>query len=329
MSIFETLKEMRLEDSHFDEKTAFLIDDFLPKNLITFYWADGGNGKSFLSQAITNHVLFYELVDHVTYLDLDNPVSVLKDRGINETLVEPYRDKLDYIQRSRVEMSGFDLLLLIEEGATGGAYRDCLFIFDSLRNFVDVKNEGRTMRAMDAFMNIREAGATIIILGHANKDGKNYEGSNNIKNSIDCMYRLRKTFSDDKNIEFLLTVEKERAGIKNCAWHVDTQPKHFTLTRKDYKCAAMSTYDKAFTQKVIEALSKHPDGMNKTALLEYVGHKKDDRTARDCLDRYEDELWVSEKVSNQYTYRLKKPSLDDYTPPARKTTDATCTSCSG
>ena len=304
MDIFNQLSQMGLRDEHFNIQSEFLIEGLLPKNLITFYWAEGGNGKSFLSQAIAKHVIHHNKVKRVTYLDLDNPVGVLKDRGINETLVEQYPN-LDYIQRSRVEMTGFELLLLIEEGATGGAYKDCLFIFDSLRNFVDVMNEGRVMRAMDAFMNIREAGATILILGHANKDGKNYQGSNNIKNSIDCMYALKKTFSDERNIEFLLTVQKERAGIENCAWHVDTTVGSFTLSKKEYKRAAMSEYDKEFTTKVIEALTKHPDGLNKTELLEYVGHKKDDRTARDALDRYDDDLWNGTKVSNVITYTLK------------------------
>jgi len=304
MDIFDQLKGMRLEDAHFNVRTEFLIEGLLPKNLITFYWAEGGNGKSFLSQAITKHVLYYNKVKRVSYFDLDNPVNVLKDRGINETLVFAY-ENLDYIQRSRVEMTGFELLLFLEEGAVGKAYEDCLFVFDSLRNFVDVANEGRVMRAMDAFMNIREAGATILILGHANKDGKNYQGSNNIKNSIDCMYKLKKTFNDNSNIEFLLEVQKERAGIENCAWHVDTTPHSFTLTRKEYKKVAMSAYDKAFTDSVLEALQKHSEGLNKTELLEYVGHKKDDKTAREALDRYDGDLWQSQKVGNAYTYTVK------------------------
>ncbi|MDQ7084426.1 MAG: hypothetical protein Q9M36_05640 [Sulfurovum sp.] len=120
MTIFYKLKNMSLQEKHFSVKTEFLIEGLLPKNLITFYWAEGGNGKSFLSQAIAKHVLHYEKVKRVTYLDLDNPVGVLKDRGINETLVDQY-ENLDYIQRSRVEMTGFELLLLIEEGATGGS----------------------------------------------------------------------------------------------------------------------------------------------------------------------------------------------------------------
>lgn len=52
MSIFDTLKGMRLQDEHFSVKTEFLIKGLLPKRLITFYWAEGGSGKSFLSQAV-------------------------------------------------------------------------------------------------------------------------------------------------------------------------------------------------------------------------------------------------------------------------------------
>ena len=47
------------------------------------------------------------------------------------------------------------------------------------------------------------------------------------------------------------------------------------------------------------------EGINKTELLEMTGHKKDDKTARETLERYEGELWVSKKLSNVFTYTLK------------------------
>jgi len=306
MNILDELSEMGLKDKHFLHKTEFLIDEFLPKNLITLYWAEGGNGKSFLSQAVTKYLLDANSITQAYYFDLDNPINVLKDRNVSELLVSNH-PMLSYIHRSRIKVDGEDLLFMLERGAVGDAYKGCIFVFDSLRNFVDVQNDGRVMRAMDALMNIREAGATILLLSHANKDGKNYQGSNNIKNSIDCMYKLRKTYNDDVRIDFVLEVQKERAGIVNSAWRVDTDT--LTLTRKEYKTAAMTEYDKLFTQKVKEALQKHPEGLNKTALLEYVGHKKDDRTARDALERYEGDLWDAKKVSNVFTYTLKDQQL--------------------
>lgn len=301
MDIFDKLNTMALRSRDFNQQTEWLIKDFLPKGLITFYWAKGGEGKSLLAQAITKHLCYHNLAKKITYIDVDNPISVLTDRNIDSLLTFQY-SQLSYIHRSKLEISGYELILLLEEGAVGQKYKDCVFVVDSLRNVVDVMNEGRVMRVMDALMNMREAGATVVVLGHANKDGKNYQGSNNILNSIDCMYRLRKTTSNATSITYLLDVQKERAGIKQCSYSVHTPS--LTLTEQDYKEASMSDYDKTFTKAVLEALKEH-EGINKTELLELIGHKKDDKTAREALDHYDGELWESKKVSNVFTYTLK------------------------
>jgi archaellum biogenesis ATPase FlaH len=301
MDIFDYLSQSGLKDRDFNQKTEWLISDFLPKGLITLYWAKGGQGKSILAQAITKHLCYHKLTKSITYIDLDNPIGVLADRGIDTLLTMQY-EELNYLHRSKIEVTGFNLILLLEKGAVGQKYKDCTFIIDSLRNVVDVMNEGQVMRIMDAFMTIREAGGTVIILSHANKDGKNYQGSNNILNSIDCMYELKKVSNSDTKIEFIMDVQKERAGIKQCAYAVHIPS--LTLSKLDYKKVSMSDYDKTFSKSVLEAL-RDSDGLNKTELLELIGHKKDDKTARETLDRYDGELWVSKKISNVFTYTLK------------------------
>ncbi len=46
------------------------------------------------------------------------------------------------------------------------------------------------------------------------------------------------------------------------------------------------------------------DGLNKTELLEATGHKKDDKTARDTLDKFTDKFWKAKKQGNRYIYSL-------------------------
>jgi archaellum biogenesis ATPase FlaH len=300
-NVFEYLQTLKLQDTHFNAEIEFLIPDFLPKKLITMYYADGGNGKSWLAQAITNHLLDEKKVAMLTYIDFDNPVSILKDRNIYDLLIKKHKN-LNYIQRSTLNMPPFDLLLKLEEHAYNGAYEDCVFMIDSLRNVVDIMHDGKVMRVMDALMNIREAGATIVLLHHSNKDGRNYQGSNNIRNSIDCMYRLDKRPSQENEINFLLEVQKERAGIKDRAFCVKT--KELSLQEMDFDIACMNEYELEFVEKVKKALTLYKEGLNKTELLENTGHKKDDKTARDTLDKFTDKFWKSKKAGNKYVYSL-------------------------
>lgn len=198
--IFEFLKSSSLTKDSFNEKVEFLIEGFLVKQLITLIYADGGTGKSYMAFALAKKLC--KEGQRVFFIDYDNPVGVLKQRGVDRLLIESY-ENMNYIQRSTLELCGFELVLKLEENAVGKAYKDCVFILDSLRDFVDINNDNRINRLFGALKNLREAGATVIILHHSNKDGKNYQGSNHIRNSLDIMYHLLKRPSKENELNFL------------------------------------------------------------------------------------------------------------------------------
>ena len=83
----------------------------------------------------------------------------------------------------------FELLRTLAENATANQFENMIFFVDSLRDFADVNNEAKIGLVMNLLKDIREAGGTILILGHSNKDGRNYQGSNAIRNSLDNMYQ--------------------------------------------------------------------------------------------------------------------------------------------
>ncbi|MEY4505254.1 MAG: hypothetical protein RL154_1551 [Pseudomonadota bacterium] len=298
--VFSYLQGFKLQDEHFNQEVEFLVPDFLPKKMITLYYADGGIGKSWLAQALTNSLLTNKKAKMVTYIDLDNPVSVLKDRNIYDLLIAKHAN-LNYIQRSTLSLAPFELILKLEEMALCDIYSDCVFVVDSLRNVIDLQNDSKVMRIMDAFMAMREAGATIVLLSHSNKDGKNYQGSNNLRNSLDCMYRLTKRPSSQYEINFLLEAQKERAGIKDSAFCVKTTT--LTLHDMDVAVASMNEYELNFTEKAKSSLNIY-ERLNKTQLLEACGYAKDDKTARDTLDKFDGKLWVAKKSCNRYEYSL-------------------------
>lgn len=294
--IFKFLDESSLKAKDFDKKHEFLIDGFLPSELITMIYSAGGSGKTFLAYGITSKLC--KMGKKVFYIDFDNPVNVLKERRCDELLINRY-ENLRYIQRSSLQMHPFELILELENSAVKGTYKDCVFVLDSLVNFCDLFNDNRLMRLFDALKNMREAGATIIILHHANKDGKNYQGSTCIRNAIDCMYKLSQKPANSGELNFVLEVAKERAAIVDSAFNlkVDT----LELRELEKSVANMSEYEFGFTSKAT-AILKANERLSKTEFLNALGYEKDDKTARECLDKFDGKLWFSNKVGKSIFY---------------------------
>jgi len=295
---FNFLSESSLKSQDFSEKTEFLIEGFLAKRMITLIYADGGNGKSWCNFAIAKHCA--QIGQRVIYLDFDNPLSVLIDRNVDKLLVSQH-DNLSYIQRSKYPHTPQELLEQLNNQAVGQIFEGWVFLFDSLRNFVNVKNDHQSMETMTKIMNLREAGATVVILHHSNKDGRNYEGSNNIRNSVDNIYQLEKLDGENGEINMHLRVQKERSSIFDCAYRVDANTLSFTPL--DIASATMSSEQEEFVEAVTEELKTY-GATNKTALLQAAGRKKDDKTARGWLDQFEGKYWSSAKISGVFTYEL-------------------------
>lgn len=295
--MFEFLTSAALETHDFNQRIEFVIDGFLPKRMITMVYADGGNGKSWLAFAVAKYCAMQQM--DVVYLDFDNPLSVLKDRNIHSKLIEPH-DNLFYIQRSKCQMQSHEVLERMAQQASAGKYENTLIVFDSLRDFTEVNNDNRAMHTMSKIKDVREAGATVLIIHHSNKDGKNYQGSNNIRNSVDNMYQLKKLNSVD-GVSSLLEVRKERAPITDKAFHIS--PETLLFEEMDIQTAKLSDEDAGFIAKVKTTIEFMP-GINKTELLETCGFKKDDKTAREKLDRFDGQYWHSTKHANKYTYCL-------------------------
>ena len=101
--IFEFLKNSSLTKDNFNEKVEFLIEGFLVKQLITLIYADGGTGKSYMAFALAKKLC--KEGQRVFFIDYDNPVGVLKQRGVDRLLIESY-ENMNYIQRSTLELCG-------------------------------------------------------------------------------------------------------------------------------------------------------------------------------------------------------------------------------
>ena len=299
--MFDFLEQQKLQDHHFEQKAEWLIEKCIAKRLITLVWAKGGQGKSWLATGIANHACDKGM--NVIYLDYDSSQEALIERGLKHKLIDP-NSKLTYLGRMSTTMRPLELLKALDEQTTANRYHNTLVVFDSLRNFTDINNDSKAMLVMDQIMNLREAGATVLILSHANKDGRNYQGSNNIYNSIDNMYQLEKLETQKNHIKFMLTVVKERVAITNVAFDLDTDA--LALLPINIEEARLTEEDKDFIRQVKVELNKQP-GIKKKDILEALGHKATNRPMRDKLEQFDGIYWhveVGANNANQY-YPLK------------------------
>lgn len=300
------LDNIALTSDRVHQEVEFLIPDFLPKNMITMYYSDGGNAKTWTTYATAAHLCINNLAKAVYYLDLDNPLVTLKERKTDDLLIDRF-DNLKYIHRSDLKETPLELLekLASKENSKNHAYEDMVLIIDSFRNTTNLKNDEKAMYMMNLLMDIREAGMTILGIAHSNKDGKNYEGSNNIKNSLDVMFKqklLQKVMGE--YVVVGLTAEKERAGVKSCDFRICT--KTLKMTPADPIYSRMSDYEEQFVRKAKEAFLKNPEGLGQTDLLKAIGYEKTDRTARDTLDKFTDKFWNKnqEKKGKPISYTI-------------------------
>ncbi|EEF78387.1 AAA family ATPase [Methylophaga thiooxydans] len=301
--MFDFINPLTTDD--FNDSVEFLYPNFLPKKQITMIYADGGMGKSWLLFGLAKYATEHNSGSeqgamNVLYIDVDNPISVLKERGIEHKLIEACPN-LTYSHRSKFNGEPLELLDELENRAYGNAFKNMLLMLDSLRDFGDINNDLTAMRIGNKLKKIRDAGATIIVLHHSTKNGSNYQGSNNLRNSVDNMYRLIKADSPEGEIRWLLEVKKERAAIANIALRIEVAD--LFLTELDLDEVTLNDEERAFIDKVKTVL-KEQGSLNKTKLLDACGHKKDDKTARDRLDRFDRIHWQSEKIKGAYTYSL-------------------------
>ena len=297
--MIDQLNNMALKSNDLHEEVEFLIKDLIPKKMITMFYADGGMGKTWFSYAIAAYLCKHSF-ETVYYLDFDNPIVTLKERKIDELLIDKY-PRLNYLQRSKVELTPLELIEGLSNKATAHAYNNMTFLIDSIRDVDDINDDKKAMRVMGLLKNIREAGGTVILVHHANKDGKNYQGSNNIKNSLDCMFKLTKLPSANSCLSVELETQKERGGVRDCAFSVDTE--NLELKALVLEDAKMSPEQKKFIEQIQAVLKKHPDGIKQGDLLAAIGSSSSDKTTKAKLDSFEDKYYKQEKQGNSKIYK--------------------------
>ena len=190
-----------------------------------------------------------------------------------------------------------------------------VFIIDSLKTMADMINKSSIKPVMQTFRALAGNGATILLLGHANKkpdhEGKwIYEGTNDVRDLVSEMYYL---YSDQgpNGITFNVQVDKKRMveSPTPITFLLDVQG---NLSRSDVEIdikkrkreAQQELRDREAIDLIIEALRS---GLSvQTEIAKYLNDNGIGKnTATKVLRRYVPQKWKSEKgPNNSWLYRL-------------------------
>lgn len=298
---FDFLKGSVLEDKDFilDKQHAY-IPDFLYSNSISLIYSPPKQGKTWLGYGISTTLAKRSDIRSIIYVDMDNGLSSLKERAIDEKLIN--HPKIEYVSRAKIDCSPIEYLRRIDAEAVRGNYKDIIFVFETTKDFVDTDSKSQSEEFMKIMMRVRDAGATVIIMHHATKAGRTISGVQVFINSPDNVYEMTQKAREDNYLHFMLNVTHARTLVKDIGVTVNT--KTLELTKLDEVYSTMSEYEEEFVRKGKEVLSKNPDGLNKSQLLEAIGYKRDDKTAQNTLEKFEDKFFRFTKVKNRFTITL-------------------------
>jgi len=236
-------------------------------------------------------------------MDFDNARSGLSERNV-EMLTSKYKN-FKLLHRSTVPISPQELHKKIALHAFGENYKNCVFIYDSARDFVDgdMYNDTKVRALMESFKNIREAGGTVCINHHATKNGKNIDGSGEFVKSLDALYRMYQNSRTPGLLHLDMINEKPRLTEGDFGFTIVTES--LELRSMDERIARINADDKIFVNQVKEMLTGAHNGLGQSELLTKMGLKKSDRSARARLEAFAGTFWnVTPGARNAKIYNL-------------------------
>jgi replicative DNA helicase len=274
------------------ESASFLVQDILPKGMITTFVGVPNVGKSALCFALANPLLENRSITDLLYFDADNPLQYTKDRI--EKLFNNYgNDNIKYFVGGSASTS--DMLNTLEMlSLMKGGGEHVLIVIDSLKNFIDgtINDDKIVNHLFNLLQAVRDNfGATIIILHHTRKgmddDGNlNYVGSQVILASSDNMTYISKS---EVGKDLLLDNSKARAIIPpNIA--VELNFEDMTLKNMEYPMQNLKQNDDEDVKLIVDFIHEKGECLSndiKKEFKENIGAKG----VQKILTRYKNQHW--------------------------------------
>jgi len=293
------LKEFRLSEDDLNEEVNYLVKDFLVEQTITNIYAKAGHGKSFLALYIALNLLDEKKINECYYIDLDNSKKALQSRGLDKIIVK-YRN-LNYIHRSKFKQA-VEVIGTIKQQLQKPELKDLykmLIVVDSVRDFLggkDMLKDKDVIPLMDDLKTLREAGATIIFLHHANKEN-GAKGATAFIDSVDVAYQLKSIqLIKHQKISYALEVKKDRIAVVNTGFELDTVAQ--VLSAGNFEVANLDDEELELISTFKEILEENPEGISQSQILKEAGSSTDNRTHRKLLQKMDGVFWRTYKGAN-------------------------------
>lgn len=302
MSRFGFIKSINISELNALDERKVLIDGFLLEKSINIICGRSGLGKTWLCFAIAKYLanLGFESV----YIDADNGVDLIKDRGYDSVIKElggmiTYINA-DFMDDARAEMA--DVFDKLEKNATNG-YNGAIFILDSLSFFLGdgVYDEIKIHKFITFAKRLRRAGGTIIIIAHATKGGSNIRGSSSLINSVDEVWEAATHPAKTGEINFTLSPYKQRLNVRESAFNIKCDGCELTLAKSDD--IKLDERENSIVQSVRELLKDGELSQNK--IYAGLNKSKGDRAVQKLLERFCGVYWQKLSGANKsQNYKL-------------------------
>lgn len=301
-AMLQELYKLQVKPEDIQVEIKFILGQLMMKNNTTMIFSRAGQGKSLFVLALSLQLLREKLMKSIIYLDMDNPLVSLRMRKI-DAIIEREPDLHYFNPAANKESSSTNMMdkLLKMAKEDPKVFEDTLIVFDSIRNFSLGKNSNKSSVVgplMQKIQEIREAGATVIFLHHANREsnGTAFKGASDYEDAIDTSLVLSSKKVNDKLVVTVANDKNRNAPGGSMSFEIDVD----TMTLRDVNSSlvAMKDENRELAKKFQAILKYNKEGMNQTELLNAAGTNKDDKTARNVLTTYVGELWERKKLKN-------------------------------
>ena len=265
LSFDEKFKDYIYDFSEINEAKdiTWLINDVIPSPSIGVLYGYPGVGKSTILIEYCRKILELTNDVFIIYIDADMSINKLKEIGIDE-LIKKYKEKFIYAGKSTNLVERTQIFLQeIVELQKKHKNRKYLIIEDSLTLLSHKKNGFINTDLLYRYeKQLREAGATIVVIHHLNKSGV-FADSQQIENFADYTFLIER--NEFNNCILLKPQKASRYDIKEKAYRTEDRK---IIDEIDFNISNISYAESSFVRIIVDLLEYGE--MNQSEIMKYL-----------------------------------------------------------
>ena len=265
LSFDEKFKDYIYDFSEINEAKdiTWLINDVIPSPSIGVLYGYPGVGKSTILIEYCRKILELTNDVFIIYIDADMSINKLKEIGIDE-LIKKYKEKFIYAGKSTNLVERTQIFLQeIVELQKKHKNRKYLIIEDSLTLLSHKKNGFINTDLLYKYeKQLREAGATIVVIHHLNKSGV-FADSQQIENFADYTFLIER--NEFNNCILLKPQKASRYDIKEKAYRTEDRK---IIDEIDFNISNISYAESSFVKIIVDLLECGE--MNQSEIMKYL-----------------------------------------------------------